>query len=127
MSIIEEEEIVKLKCNRCTGRTLVEEDFPLKKRGVGRTKSCKFCVEYQVKYEKEKTEELKDLEKSLGRERYQDKKEKKEQDDINNGVVNVVKSPEHYMTCECGLEIMKKNRYRHIKSKKHLDLMKITN
>jgi hypothetical protein len=34
----EEEEIITLKCNRCTGRKL-------KKVGGGRTKSCKFCVE----------------------------------------------------------------------------------
>ena len=42
---IKEEDAIKLVCNRCTGRTLEEEDFPLKKDGVSRTKSCRFCNE----------------------------------------------------------------------------------
>jgi hypothetical protein len=129
----EEEEIITLKCNRCTGRKLVEEGFPLKKVGVGRTKSCKFCVEYQVKYGKEKYE----TEKGEREKVKQDEKEKKEQDDIDNGVVKVVKAPavvkepfkalEYYMTCECGLTITTKNRHRHMESKKHLNLMKMIN
>jgi hypothetical protein len=109
MSIIEEEEeIVKLKCNRCTGRTLVEEDFPLKKIGVGRTKSCKFCVEYQVKY---------------GKEKYANEKEEVLEKFKQLRIDSEGKWGEVF-TCVCGSSLKYINKSKHFHTVKHKEYIK---
>ena len=94
------EETIKLICNRCTGRTFVIDDFTLKKDGVSRTKSCRFCNEYFKKYEKER------------------KEEERKYDDPERYIRKVGEDYVAY-DCVCGSTCDFHNKYNHFKTIKH--------